>query len=142
MAGSLSYARIADRYEQVRGGEHRAKELADALLPWLPEGVVCDVGAGTGVVTDRLTGPSRQVFACDISFEMLRQAAPRIPGRAFLGEATGLPLRDGCLDTVTFVWVLHHVGALDLALSEACRVLRIGGRVLTISGGCSPTFGI
>jgi hypothetical protein len=51
--GSISYSTIADRYEQLRGGNGRATELAEAMRPWLPDGVVCDVGAGTDSIAAR-----------------------------------------------------------------------------------------
>ncbi len=133
--GSRSYAPIADRYEQARGGETRARQLVDALLPWLEPGwAACDVGAGTGIVSSRLAASGLHMCGFDISVEMLRQALPRMPGRVALADAAALPLRSSTVDACLFVWVLHHVGDLDAALAEAARVVRPGGRVLAVSG--------
>ena len=137
-SGSVSYSRIADRYEQVRGGDARAVALAGALGPWLPDGVVCDVGAGTGVVTRHLERPSLDAVACDLSVEMLAQASGRLPGRTHVADATALALRKGSVDAVVFVWVLHHVGDLHAVLGNARRVLRPGGRIASISGLSDP----
>lgn len=138
MAESVSYASIADRYESVRGGAERADALAAAVDRWLPAGVVCDTGAGTGIVTQRLTRPDRRLVALDLSIEMLSQAAPRLPGRVAVADATRLPLASNSVDAVTYVWVLHHVGDVHAALVEAKRVLRTGGRVVAISGLSIP----
>ena len=137
-SGSTSYGRIADRYERVRGGDTRAEELADGLRPWIPDGLVCDVGAGTGVVTDRLRRPGVEFVGCDISPEMIARAADRFPGRVHVGDATKLPIRNDSLDAVIYVWVLHHVAHLVGALAEARRVLRPNGRVISVSGISLP----
>lgn len=135
---SVSYAAIADRYERVRGGDHRAAELADAVLPWLAKGLVCDVGAGTGVVAARLRQGGAELVACDISIEMLGQASSRLPGRLFVGDGTALPLSDRSVGTVLYVWVLHHVGDPEAAVQEAGRALRPGGRLVSVSGIALP----
>ena len=137
--GSTSYGRIADCYEQVRGGDARAEALAAGLRPWVPDGLVCDVGAGTGVVTERLRRPGVHLVGCDISPEMLARAAERFPGRVHVGDATNLAIRNDTLDAVIYVWVLHHVGDLGEALAEARRVLRPGGLVISISGISLPS---
>lgn len=139
MRGSVSYARIADRYERVRGGEDRARQLAGAVIPWLPSGgTVCDVGAGTGVVSARFAAAGLRVVGFDLSVEMIRQAAPRLPGRVAVADASALPLRDAAVDAVLFVWVLHHVADVSATLHEARRVLRPGGRVIAVSGTALP----
>jgi SAM-dependent methyltransferase len=136
---SRSYAPIADRYERVRGGDRRARQLRDALLPWTEQGwSVCDVGAGTGIVTAQLAAAGRQMFGFDISIEMLAQAAPRLPGRLAIADATRLPLLSASVNAVQFVWVLHHVGDIPAALREAARVVRPGGRVLAVAGVADP----
>jgi ubiquinone/menaquinone biosynthesis C-methylase UbiE len=138
-ADSVSYSRIADRYEKVRGGEDRARQLAQGLLPRLSGARrVCDVGAGTGIVSVRLRDAGHDVVAFDLSAEMLRQAAPRLPGRVAVADATTLPLRDSSVDAVTYVWVLHHVADLAAALREARCVVRADGRVIAISGMALP----
>jgi SAM-dependent methyltransferase len=136
--GSTSYARIADRYEHARGGAERAGQLADALVPWLPDGRVGDIGAGTGIVTERLARPGAGLVACDLSVEMLTQASERFPGRVHVADSEALALRDAAMDALTYVWVLHHVADLRVCLEEAWRVLRLGGRMLSISGLSTP----
>jgi ubiquinone/menaquinone biosynthesis C-methylase UbiE len=136
---SVSYERIAARYEAARGGLDRARPLADAVLPWLGQAsVVCDVGAGTGVVSGLLAEAGLRVFAFDIAPGMLRQARSRLPGRVAVADATALPVADASVDAVVYVWVLHHVGDLAAAMREARRVLRPGGRAICVSGLALP----
>jgi SAM-dependent methyltransferase len=138
-AGSVSYDRIAAQYEQVRGGMARARQLAAAVAPWLaPASTVCDVGAGTGVVTELLCAAGMRVAAFDLSAQMLRRAGTRLPGRVAVADAVALPLADASVDAVVYLWVLHHVGDLAAALGEARRVLRPGGRAVCISGLALP----
>ena len=136
---SRSYSPIADRYERVRGGDNRARQLRDALLPWLEPGwTVCDVGAGTGIVSAQVAAAGVDVLGFDISIEMLGQARTRLPGRIAVADATRLPVRTDAVDAVEFVWVLHHVGDLAAAVHEAARVVRPGGRVLAVAGVADP----
>src|SRR2546423_6528813 len=100
----------------MRGGDLRARELAAGIRPWVPDGLVCDVGAGTGIVAAGLRRPGVEFVACDLSIEMLTQASARLAGRVHVADATALALREGAVDGVMYVWVLHHVGDIAAAL--------------------------
>ena len=45
-------------------------------------------------------------------------------------DAASLPFEDGSFDTVSFLACLNHIANRDLAVREAYRVLKPGGRVL------------
>jgi SAM-dependent methyltransferase len=138
-SASRSYGRIANRYEQARGGSARAEQIHRALAPWLPTaGVLCDVGVGTGIIADRIAVDGVRVVGVDVSVEMLQVARTRLPGRVAVADGAALPLRTASVDAVLFVWVLHHVGDLRAALREAARVVRDGGRVVAMSGYAAP----
>jgi ubiquinone/menaquinone biosynthesis C-methylase UbiE len=143
VTASTSYDRIAARYEQARGGVRRGQQLAAAVRPWLAPGlraggVVCDVGAGTGVVAGQLARPDVRLFAFDISPKMLSQASARLPGRVAVADAAALPVGTGVVDVLLYAWVLHHVGDLQAAMHEARRVLRPGGRAVCVDGSPLP----
>jgi SAM-dependent methyltransferase len=136
---SVSYERIAHCYEQVRGGDERARSLGQAVAEWLPAAaLVADVGVGTGIVAGVLRGLGFAVAGFDLSPGMLAQAAERFPGAVARADAVALPLRDASVDAVVFVWVLHHVSDPGAAFGEAGRVLRRGGRIVAVSGAPEP----
>lgn len=132
---SVRYDPIAERYEHSRGGRPRAEGLAGALAEWLPPGgLVLDIGTGTGVVAACLSERGYKMVGLDVSLAMLRQAVPRLPGRAVLADAQLLPFRSRAASSATFCWSLHHVGDPGEALAEAARVVGSGGRVVAVSG--------
>lgn len=138
-SASRSYGRIADRYEQARGGDDRARQIHAALRPWLDGvGSLCDVGAGTGIVAQLLAAEGVGVIGVDVSIEMARQALARLPGRVVVADGSALPFVHDSFDAVSFVWVLHHAGDAQGALREAARVVRRGGTVVAISGYADP----
>ena len=77
-----------------------------------------------------------RVIAVDDSAAMLQAARRRL--RAFpnvelrRGRLETLPLDDGVLDAAVCALVLHHVPDPAVALVEAARVLRPGGRLLVV----------
>ncbi|HEY5874419.1 MAG TPA: methyltransferase domain-containing protein [Ilumatobacteraceae bacterium] len=132
---SVTFGRIAERYEEARGGVRRGRELADAITPWLsPHSRVLDVGAGTGVVSAALAAAGHSVTPVELAPEMARKAERRFPAACVLADATRLPMARASVDAVTFVWVLHHVDDPVAALREAGRVVRPGGSVIHVSG--------
>jgi DNA-binding transcriptional ArsR family regulator len=48
------------------------------------------------------------------------------------GSLEALPIDDGTLDAAVMMLVLHHLPSPAAALSEACRVLKPGGRLLIV----------
>ncbi len=97
--------------------------------------VVADVGAGTGALLSaiRSAAPTAHVVALDASAEMLRIARTRRGAPAILADALTLPLADRTADAVILAYVLFHLADPSLAIAEAARVLRPGGRVGAIT---------
>lgn len=131
----LDYDREADRYDVTRGGDARAASAAAAVRALLPPDTarLADLACGTGIVTARLRRPGRQVIGIDLSSGMARIAETRLPGRITIGDVTRLPLADASVDAVVMIWLLHLMNepASAAALTEAARVLRPGGTLLT-----------
>jgi len=134
MPTGISFDRVADRYDDTRGGLARGVTFAADIRPWLATGTVLEVGTGTGVVATALAGHETPVVGVDISPLMARQAYERIGTRVALGDARALPVGDGSIGTVLLVMVLHLVGDIRAALAEAARVLRPDGRVVAVHG--------
>jgi ubiquinone/menaquinone biosynthesis C-methylase UbiE len=105
--------------------------FAEQILEGLsPNGVIADVGAGTGTLAALLADrrPDADVIAIDGDPEVLARAALKgVRGRE--GLAGALPLADRSADRVVFSLVLHHLHDKPQALAEARRVLAPGGRL-------------
>ncbi|MFJ5260376.1 class I SAM-dependent methyltransferase [Streptomyces sp. NPDC088387] len=134
----LDYSEEAARYDASRGGEPRAEAAARAVLGLLPADVrsLLDVACGTGIVTRRLAAgrDGIRVTGADLTPEMARYAAARLPGAVVLADSRRLPFRDGEFDAVTSVWLLHLLRRPEdvrAAVAECARVLRPGGVYVT-----------
>jgi ubiquinone/menaquinone biosynthesis C-methylase UbiE len=106
--------------------------VADALLDavGVASGTrLLDVATGPGYVAERAVGRGAETTGLDFSDTMLAHARSRIPSAEFVhGDATNLPFVDASFDAVTAAFLLLHLGRPELAVSEAARVLRTGGR--------------
>lgn len=109
---------------------------------------VLDIGCGTGtqaIAAWRRIQPQGSVVGVDISGKMLA-AARRKARRIGLdipfqkADAVRLPFDAGRFDVVTITTVMHMIPERerDLALKEASRVLRPGGRLLLVDYAGDP----
>ncbi len=131
--GSICFDRMADRYDATRGGDERARHLADALAPHLRPGrTALEVGVGTGAVAAALNDLGTSVVGVDLSPAMLLHARTRLGPVVSVGNGHALPVRSEAVAAVYLVWVLHLVGDVAAVLAECARVLVPGGRLLTI----------
>lgn len=132
---SVPFDRVADRYDDTRGGIERGSRFAEALAPYLrPQGRVLEVGIGTGTVGAALRDLGWQVCGVDLSFPMLWRARDRLGPRVAVGDAHGLPVRDHAVEDVVVVWVLHVVADVFAVLWEVHRVLARRGRLAIVPG--------
>lgn len=123
---AAAFTRDAGRYDAARPSY--PAEVLDLVGP----GVVCDVGAGTGKLTQLLHDGSRAVYACDPSADMTRvfkEQLPTIPVWRATAEATGLA--GGAVDALTCAQTWHWVDAAA-ASREADRVIRPGGALVLV----------
>lgn len=132
---SVSFDRIADRYDDTRGGEARGARTAAVLRPWLLDGPVLEVGVGTGLVAAAVAAERPGVLGVDLSLPMIRRAQPRLAGRVAAGDALRLPVRTAAVRTAYLVHVLHLVASIEPALAELRRVLAPAGRLLVVCSG-------
>ena len=126
------YDAEADRYDETRGGDDRARAAAQALHRLLRDrGTVLDVAVGTGIVAAELAALGHLVHGVDVSAGMLRKASIRLPGHVVQADALRLPVADGSVGAVTAVWLTHLLEDSEVLIAEAARVLRAGGVLVT-----------
>jgi demethylmenaquinone methyltransferase / 2-methoxy-6-polyprenyl-1,4-benzoquinol methylase len=140
---------VAPRYDLMNDlmslGLHRAWK--DALVTALDPPrrrpfALLDIAGGTGDVALRAIaagGEFTRATVCDINPDMLavgrERAAARHLGDALTfteGNAEALPFADRSFDAVTIAFGIRNVPRIDVALAEAFRVLRIGGKFLCL----------
>jgi demethylmenaquinone methyltransferase/2-methoxy-6-polyprenyl-1,4-benzoquinol methylase len=139
---------VANRYDLMNdlmsGGLHRAWKdaLVNAVNP--PKGArpfaLLDLAGGTGDIAARVLeagGGGTRVTVLDINAEMLEAGRSRALDHGYdvtfiEGNAEALPLRDRSYDAVTIAFGIRNVPRIAVALAEARRVLRVGGRFLCL----------
>lgn len=97
-----------------------------------PDDIVLDLGAGSGWVSEWLTGLGFRTISVDISDDMLGIGRERLGGQARLvaGDLEALPLASGSADAAVCLNALHHLPNPELALAEIHRVLGPDGAVV------------
>jgi len=137
---------VADRYDLMNdlmsGGVHRWWKAA--LVDWLaPRGdlALVDVAGGTGDVARRVLAraPRARIVVADMNQRMLEVGRDRALDRGILSglayvvtDAQALALPDRTFDAYTIAFGLRNVTHIALALAEARRVLKPGGRFLCL----------
>jgi ubiquinone/menaquinone biosynthesis C-methylase UbiE len=102
------------------------------------ESRVLDVACGPGIVIEALARDAGEVIGCDITPEMLAKAEKRCAAAGFknvrclLGRAEALPFEDDSFDVVVSRSALHHFLDPAVTLREMARVLKPGGRHITV----------
>ncbi len=99
------------------------QDVHEMIAPEL-RGPLLDVGCGEGRLATVL-GHGFGWIGVDASSAQV-VANPHRP--VVLADMQALPFRDGVFASVTHLWCLYHVDEPLLAIREAARVLRAGGR--------------
>jgi demethylmenaquinone methyltransferase / 2-methoxy-6-polyprenyl-1,4-benzoquinol methylase len=141
---------VARRYDLMNDlmsvGLHRVwKDLMiNALNPPRSDApfALLDVAGGTGDIAFRaakVAGSGFQATVCDINSDMLEVGRGRAAKRqlddrvSFVeGNAEALAFPNGAFDAYTIAFGIRNVPQIDLALSEAYRVLKPGSRFLCL----------
>jgi len=145
------FDKVAGRYDLMNdlmsAGVHRLwKDMTAARLNPQPGETIIDCAGGTGDIARRLAKLSRQakarrggadarILIIDYNEEMV--AAGREKGldpeiAACVGDAQRLPLPDRSADAYVIAFGIRNVTDISLALREARRVLKPGGRFLCL----------
>jgi phosphatidylethanolamine/phosphatidyl-N-methylethanolamine N-methyltransferase len=135
-----AYARWAPVYDPIFGViTGRAIRATMRTLNALPDGRVLEVGVGTGIALP-LYKPGHRVTGIDLSPDMLRIAERRVRDRGLLNveairemDAANLAFQDGAFDVAVAMFVMSVVPDPRGVLNEMHRVVRPGGRIVTVN---------
>ena len=143
------FHKVARRYDIMNdlmsGGMHRlwkdvfaAKVRPSRRAPFRH----LDVAGGTGDIAFRIAkaaGPEAEIVVLDINGDMLDVGRDRAVQRGLSDKvefvqanAESLPFPDAHFDAYTIAFGIRNVPRIDVALSEAHRVLKPGGRFLCL----------
>lgn len=112
--------------------------LAETLLALLPPMVIADLGAGEGTFSQLLARRAEKVIAVDNSDKMMEYGTElaRQHGVKNLeyrkGDLEALPIKDRSVDVAFFSQALHHAQHPPVAVAEAHRILKPGGRIVVL----------
>ena len=108
--------------------------LARAALPMLEPGEVLDVASGDGVLAELLAPHARRYVCIDSSTKVVLAASERLRRLEHVevleGDMQALPFDKPQFDLVLLMHALTYAEKPALAVVEAARVLRRGGRLL------------
>jgi demethylmenaquinone methyltransferase/2-methoxy-6-polyprenyl-1,4-benzoquinol methylase len=143
------FHRVASRYDLMNdvmsGGMHRLWK--DAMVAWLNppkrgDWSVLDVAGGTGDIALRIveaSGGNAQATVLDINASMLDVGRQRVEKLGLTDQvafveanAERLPFADERFDAYTIAFGIRNVPHIPVALAEAHRVLKTGGRFLCL----------
>jgi SAM-dependent methyltransferase len=125
-----------DGRQLVPGRSWAAWSRALGLL--LPPLEVADLGCGEGYLTVETARWARRVTAVDRSTGVLARAKALAARKKCgnitwkKGELEKLPIESEVMDLALLSQALHHAGDPALALQEAARILKPGGRLLIL----------
>jgi demethylmenaquinone methyltransferase/2-methoxy-6-polyprenyl-1,4-benzoquinol methylase len=154
------FHKVARRYDLMNdlmsAGLHRAwkSDLVSAINP--PKGErrfdLLDIAGGTGDVAMRAVeagGSGTHAIVADINPDMLEVGRERAAERGLAGRVTfaegnaeSLPFPDKSFDAVSIAFGIRNVPRIDMALAEACRVLRPGGHFLCLEFSAADVPGL
>jgi ubiquinone/menaquinone biosynthesis methyltransferase len=135
------FATIADRYDLITrvlsyGQDSRWKKRLIGLASVRRGERALDVACGTGDLTFLLRNAGADVAGLDITLRMVQIARGKAgigsPCAFLVGDMGALPFGDQTFEIVTTGYGLRNVPDLTQALGEIRRVLKPGGRLLSL----------
>jgi demethylmenaquinone methyltransferase/2-methoxy-6-polyprenyl-1,4-benzoquinol methylase len=135
------FATIADRYDFITvalsyGQDRRWKRRLTDLVQPRRDLRVLDLATGTGDIAIALAARGAEVVGLDVTHRMITLARAkndsRRPVRFVVGDMIALPFANASFDAVTVGYGLRNVPDLAAAIAEASRVLKAGGRLVSL----------
>ncbi|THV24816.1 ArsR/SmtB family transcription factor [Peteryoungia ipomoeae] len=135
------FSRNAAEWDELRRLHVNDSEVEAALVTLIgeePVEALLDLGTGTGRILQLFSDRYRRAVGIDASRDMLAVARSNLDKAGVKsatvrhGDILNLPLDASDYDIVTVHQVLHFLEQPELALAEAVRMLRPGGRLVII----------
>lgn len=93
---------------------------------------ILEIGCGDGRITTLLSGKPKMLVAIDPDEKKIKEAKTNIKGVDFqIGSGEKTLFSNNSFDLVIFTLSLHHQNS-QIAIKEACRVLKDNGKILVI----------
>src|SRR6195952_3651991 len=135
------FSRNAAEWDELRRLHVADEDVTTALTQLIgpkPIDAFLDLGTGTGRMLQLLSGVFRHAVGIDASRDMLAVARANLDKAKITtasvrhGDIFNLPLEAQDFDLITIHQVLHFLYQPELAIGEAARMLRPGGRLVII----------
>jgi demethylmenaquinone methyltransferase/2-methoxy-6-polyprenyl-1,4-benzoquinol methylase len=131
------FATIASRYDLITvalsyGQDRRWKRRLIALAGLRDDDRVLDLACGTGDILFAAADRVRFAVGLDLTHRMLQLARRKGHAPLVTGDMLALPFPPGSFTVVTVGYGLRNVPDLRAAIREIQRVLRPGGRFLSL----------
>ena len=128
---------VAGQMERHYSPGRTWEATARGLLGLVGMGDVLDAGSGDGAIAELLVPHARMVTCLDRSARLIGAARARLGRRRNVrfhsGDMHALPFDAGSFDHVLMLNVLTYAERPPVALAEAARVLRRGGRLALVT---------
>lgn len=123
-------AAIYDRRYGVGKGSQYYAHLTRYMMESLGrEGLLLDIGCGTGLFLSRYLSQGGDGIGIDLSRGMVARARERLPESEFLvGTGEALPFRDNTFDAVASLLTFSYIHHPAEMVADVYRILRPGGR--------------
>jgi len=114
------------------------KAIGHFLLLLTPKITIADLGAGEGLISQLLARGAEKVHCIDSSPKMVEVGVELARKNDLknlhytLGDIEKVPLPDASVDLALLSQALHHAQHPEVALAEAYRIVRPGGRVAVL----------
>ena len=127
---------VANRYDFLNDllslGRTKAwRRVVTSIIGPKPGIKILDIAAGTGASTRPLVDAGADVIAVDFSAGMINVGKKRNKDITFVqGDALNLPFEDNSFNVTTISFGLRNTSNINLALKDALRVTKAGGRIV------------
>jgi demethylmenaquinone methyltransferase/2-methoxy-6-polyprenyl-1,4-benzoquinol methylase len=139
---------VANRYDFLNDllslGRTKAwRRAVTSIIAPKPGMKILDIAAGTGSSSRPLVDKGAEVTALDFSQGMIEQGRKQNKNINFVqGDALKLPFEDNSFEVTTISFGLRNTSSTEIALKEALRVTKDGGRIVVaeFSHPVNPIF--